>query len=119
MFLPALLLVVSATPAPSKSQPAEPVSNSASATEHNPATDNVKTLLLDQAKAWNAGDLDAFCSVYADDATFVSPSGVTQGRGNVLARYKKRYPDKAAMGTLSFEFLETRVLKGNGSAVQG
>src|SRR5687767_12656464 len=74
----------------------------------------VKALVLAQAKAWNAGDLDRFCAVYAEDATFVSPNGLTRGRGEVLARYRKRYPDRAAMGSLSFEFLETRALGSGG-----
>lgn len=70
--------------------------------------DQVKSVITAQAEAWNRGDLDAFCAVYAKDALFLSPSGTTRGRDQVLARYKKRYPDKKAMGTLSFEFLETR-----------
>lgn len=73
--------------------------------------DQVKALITTQAEAWNKGDLPAFCSVYADDAVFVSPNGVTKGRAAVLARYQKRYPDKKAMGTLSFEFVETREQK--------
>ena len=71
-------------------------------------SDQVKALLTAQAEAWNRGDLDAFCAVYAPDALFISPSGTTRGKDQVLARYKKRYPDKKAMGTLSFEFIETR-----------
>lgn len=54
-----------------------------------------------QVGAWNRGDLDAFCAVYTDDAAFVSPKGVTRGRAEVLARYKKRYPDAKAMGKLT------------------
>src|SRR5713101_8029658 len=78
---------------------------------------DVKALLLKQADAWNKGDLDGFASAYADDATFVSPSGLTQGKAAVIARYKKRYPDKKAMGTLSFEFVETRVTSAAVSVV--
>lgn len=73
--------------------------------------DTVKALITTQGEAWNRGDLVAFTSVYADDAIFVSPSGVTTGRQAVLDRYKKRYPDKKAMGTLSFEFVEAREQK--------
>lgn len=72
----------------------------------------VQSLLLKQAEAWNQGDLDAFCAVYTEDAAFVSPTGLTRGRAQVLERYRKRYPDRKAMGTLSFEFLETRLAKG-------
>jgi uncharacterized protein (TIGR02246 family) len=67
-------------------------------------------MLLDgQAADWNRGDLAAFCSAYADDAVFLSTSGVTTGREGVLARYKKRYPDRQSMGNLSFEIISTRL----------
>jgi uncharacterized protein (TIGR02246 family) len=65
----------------------------------------VRALLEEQAEDWNRGDLEAFCSVYADSALFVSTSGSTHGREAVLTRYRKRYPDRAAMGTLSFEVI--------------
>jgi peptidoglycan/xylan/chitin deacetylase (PgdA/CDA1 family) len=65
-----------------------------------------------QADAWNRGDFDTFCSVYAEDATYVSPAGLTRGRDAVLARYRTRYPDAAARGTLSFEIVEVRPADG-------
>ena len=71
-----------------------------------------RAFLTEQAAAWNKGDLDVFAASYAEDAVFLSPNGLTRGRDQVLARYKKRYPDKAAMGTLSFEFLDARVTAG-------
>ena len=70
-------------------------------------------VLQAQVGAWNAGDLAVFCEVYAEDATFLSPSGVTRGRQAVLDRYRQRYPDRAAMGTLVFEPLETRMSPGS------
>ena len=79
--------------------------------------DAVKALITAQGEAWNRGDLPAFCAVYADDAVFLSPTGVTKGRQAVLERYQKRYPDKKAMGTLSFEFVEARELKDSVSLV--
>ena len=72
------------------------------------AAEQVKSLLLDQAESWNRGDLQRFTALYAEDALFLSPSGLTQGRSQVLARYQKRYPDRKAMGTLSLELIETR-----------
>ena len=69
-----------------------------------------RTLLETQAAAWNRGDLEAFCAVYADDALFLTAFGLTKGRAEVLARYKARYPDAAARGTLSFEVLTVDVL---------
>lgn len=70
----------------------------------------IKKLLATQAAAWNRGDVAAFCAVYVEDALFLTPTGMTRGRREVLARYQKRYPDAAARGTLSFEVLEVRVM---------
>jgi uncharacterized protein (TIGR02246 family) len=61
-----------------------------------------------QIAAWNRGDLVAFCATYAEDAVFATPDGLRRGRDEVLARYRKRYPDRAAMGTLRFETLDVR-----------
>jgi hypothetical protein len=68
----------------------------------------IKHMLKEQAEAWNRGDMEAFVSVYAEDATFLSSSGLTQGRDKVLARYQAKYPDAAARGTLSLEIVEIR-----------
>jgi peptidoglycan-N-acetylglucosamine deacetylase len=72
----------------------------------------IAALLETQAAAWNRGDLEAFCAVYAEQASFASPSGLTRGRDAVLARYRTRYPDAAARGTLGFEVLETELASG-------
>jgi peptidoglycan-N-acetylglucosamine deacetylase len=76
------------------------------------AIEAVTVLLREQAEAWSRGDLEAFVSAYAEDAVFVSPSGLTRGRDEVLERYRKRYPDAAAMGRLTLEVLETRAASG-------
>ena len=105
-FLPVLLsLGLLATSSPAETLPgAKRVPASAA------LVTEARTLLETQAAAWNRGDLEAFCSVYADDALFVTAFGVTKGRAEVLARYKARYPDAAARGTLSFEVLTVDVL---------
>lgn len=72
-----------------------------------------------QVKAWNQGDLKAFCAVYADDALFISPKGLTRGRDAVLARYAKRYPSSAAMGELQIEVVEARPSRFNMVTVAG
>lgn len=72
------------------------------------ATMQIEHALKKQAEAWNRGDLEAFVSIYAEDATFLSPSGLTQGRDEVLKRYQAKYPDAVARGTLSFEIVEVR-----------
>ncbi|MDA8018362.1 MAG: nuclear transport factor 2 family protein, partial [Thermoanaerobaculia bacterium] len=72
------------------------------------AGQHVEKALADQAEAWNRGDFESFVSIYADDVTFLSPSGLTQGREQVLKRYQKKYPDPASRGVLSFEIVEVR-----------
>ena len=78
---------------------------------------DVAAVLAGQVLAWNRGDLEAFVSVYAEDAAFVSPTGLTRGRQALLERYRKRYPDKAAMGTLSLDILEARLAGADGASV--
>ncbi len=73
-----------------------------------PLRAEIRSLLDADAAAWNRGDLDAFCSNYAEDALFVTPSGLTRGRRTVLDRYRAKYPDKAAMGTLHLEIVDLR-----------
>ncbi|MBI2373496.1 MAG: SgcJ/EcaC family oxidoreductase [Deltaproteobacteria bacterium] len=72
----------------------------------------IAALLADQAAAWNRGDVPAFCSAYTDDATFVSPSGVTRGRAAIRDRYEKKYSTRELMGSLTLEILETRLHQG-------
>lgn len=76
------------------------------------ARDEAAALLARQVEAWNSGNLAAFCSVYADDATYVSPSGMTRGRQAIFDQYERRYPDRAAMGTLGLDVLEARPANG-------
>ena len=76
------------------------------------------TALLDtQAAAWSRGDLDAFCAVYADDASFVTPTGMTSTRQAVLERYRAKYKDKAGMGTLRLDIVEFRELAPQAASV--
>ena len=92
-------------------EPSEPSEPSEAAEPAPPASsdivDEVKALLHKQARQWSAGDLAGFCSHYADDCLFMSPSGLTRGRKKVFERYKKKYSDKAAMGTLTLDVLST------------
>ncbi|HSB61630.1 MAG TPA: alpha/beta fold hydrolase [Vicinamibacteria bacterium] len=76
-------------------------------------------VLQRQVEAWNAGDLEAFCSVYDHDATYVSPAGVFRGRSALLERYRTRYPGRAAMGTLRLELQEARALAAPGPEADG
>ena len=65
----------------------------------------------DQLVAWNNGDIDAFMQTYwqNDSLLFVSSPPI-YGWKTTLERYKKHYPDSAAMGKLSFELLQLKQL---------
>jgi uncharacterized protein (TIGR02246 family) len=83
-----------------------------SAERRRDAEGEVRELLETQIAAWNRGDLEAFCSVYDDDALFLSPSGVNRGREAILGRYRARYPDRAAMGTLELRIIHVDLAQG-------
>ncbi len=83
------------------------------------ASREVEELIAEQAAAWNRGDLEAFASCYHRDAVFVSSSGLTRGREALLERYRRRYPDRQAMGRLTLEILEVLPLPGIEVSVLG
>jgi ketosteroid isomerase-like protein len=71
----------------------------------------ILALLNDQTAAWNRGDVEGFMNGYwnSDQTEFVSAEGVTRGWQTLLERYRRAYPDRKAMGHLSFANLEIRV----------
>ena len=71
-----------------------------------------------QQAAWNRGDVDAFLVGYwqSPELTFSGSNGVSRGWDDVLARYKKNYPNRETMGELDFSHLEFRFL-GPGAAL--
>ncbi len=80
------------------------------------------TKILDtQQKAWNQGDVDAFLEGYwhSPELTFSGSGGIARGWDGVLARYRKNYPDRAAMGQLDFSGLEFRFLGADAALVLG
>jgi ketosteroid isomerase-like protein len=81
----------------------------------------IKAVLLAQQAAWNRGDVDAFLVGYwnSNELTFSGSNGVARGWDSVLARYKKNYPDRAAMGQLDFSDLEFRFLGPDATMVLG
>lgn len=71
----------------------------------------IKKAMKIQEDAWNRGDIDAFMEWYwkSDQLQFIGGSGPTFGWQNTLDNYKKRYPDRAAMGKLQFDILQVDV----------
>jgi uncharacterized protein (TIGR02246 family) len=81
----------------------------------------INDVLSAQQAAWNRGDVDAFLVGYwpSPELTFSGSNGVSRGWDGVLARYKKSYPNHAAMGQLDFSDLEFRFLGPDAALVLG
>ena len=81
----------------------------------------ITAVLTAQQAAWNRGDVDAFIVGYweSPELTFSGSGGVARGFEGVRARYKKNYPDKAAMGELAFSDLEFHFLGPDAALVLG
>jgi L-asparaginase / beta-aspartyl-peptidase len=81
----------------------------------------ITAVLNAQQDAWNLADVDKFLEGYwhSPDLTFSGTGGIARGWGAVLARYKKNYPDQAAMGHLEFSELEFRLLGKDAALVLG
>ena len=82
--------------------------------------DDIRAVMTKQAADWNRGDIPAFMEGYwkSDQLTFVS-TRVTKGWQPTLENYKKSYPDKAAMGVLTFSDLEITVISKDAAVVLG
>ncbi|MGN6640093.1 MAG: YybH family protein [Mucilaginibacter sp.] len=78
-------------------------------------------VLEDQRLAWNRGDIDAYMQGYwkSDSLVFVGSTAPVYGWQSTLDRYKKHYPDKSAMGELTFNILQVKVLDANNAFVMG
>ncbi len=80
------------------------------------------TNVLDrQVAAWNRGDIEEFMAGYlrSPELRFASGNEVHRGWNQTLERYRRNYPDRAAMGTLAFEDLDVRVLSEHAAIVFG
>jgi len=75
-------------------------------------TDEIRAMMQNSQAAWNRGDLAAFASDYEDspDTTFIGKEVTRGGVAAILARYQSRYPNREAMGTLTFSELSVRLL---------
>lgn len=81
----------------------------------------IKKVLETQRKAWNRGNIPAFMQGYwkSDSLMFVGSKGPTYGWTKTLMNYQKNYPDKAAMGILTFDIKEVRMIDPTHAFVLG
>ena len=103
-MLAAFLLLVAAGCAPAP-EPAPVIDESA-------VEKGVLAVLMDQVEAWNAGDIESFMEGYwnSPQLRFASGGSVREGWQETLDRYRKTYPDRAAMGALTFDEIDVRAL---------
>ena len=70
--------------------------------------ENILKVMAQQEKDWNEGNIEAFMQGYwqSDSLMFIGKNGIKFGWQTTLDNYKKSYPDKKAMGKLTFEILK-------------
>jgi ketosteroid isomerase-like protein len=78
-------------------------------------------VLEKQRSDWNKGDVEAYMNGYwkSDSLLFVGKSGPTYGWQKTLDNYKKGYPDKAAMGFLTFGIKKVELITKDRAFVLG
>lgn len=80
---------------------------SLSAASYDADSLEIAGLLEQQRLSWNQADLDGFMELYwkSDSLMFIGKSGITYGWQGTSDRYRKNYPDPAAMGQLYFQII--------------
>jgi hypothetical protein len=80
----------------------------------------IRALLQSQEAAWNEGNIEGFMEGYwrSDSLRFVGTT-ITEGWQATLERYRKSYPDRAAMGELRFEYYRFHFIDASVCLVTG
>jgi uncharacterized protein (TIGR02246 family) len=73
---------------------------------------DIRAILKTSEAAWNRGDLETFASYYEDspETTFIGREVTHGGPKEILERYRRSYPTREAMGTLTFSEIVVRPL---------
>jgi len=81
----------------------------------------IRQVLDDQARDWNRGSLDGFLEGYwkSEATAFAGTQGILRGWNALEARYRRSYPDRRAMGSLTFSDLEITLLCSDAALVLG
>lgn len=70
--------------------------------------EDVCASLLSFQEAWNRGNIEEACEVYALDASYLSGSIFIRGKQEIIEYYRATYPNAFAMGNLQLELVEFR-----------
>lgn len=78
-------------------------------------------MLEAQVAAWNRGDIAGFMQGYwkSPRTSYVGSRGLERGWQALLDRYRRAYPDRAAMGRLTFSHLEITLLGRRAALIVG
>ncbi len=81
----------------------------------------IRSVLRAQQDAWNRGDIDGFMNDYvrSKSTVFISEDTLRRGWETVRDRYRKKYSNRAKMGTLTFSDLEITPLSQDSAMVLG
>jgi ketosteroid isomerase-like protein len=81
----------------------------------------IKQVLEQQRQAWNRGDLLNYMQGYwnSDSLLFVGKNGPKYGWQQTLQNYQRSYPSKEAMGFLTFDIKEVRLIDAQHAFVLG
>ena len=82
---------------------------------------DILTVMAEQQRAWNTGSAEDFMLGYAkiDSLRFASGGSIYYGWDAMLERYRTSYPDRDAMGILTFPTLDITVLSNDAALVFG
>ena len=81
----------------------------------------IRTVLENQAAAWNRGSIEDFMKSYWNDDSlmFIGQTGITYGYKPTLAHYKTSYDSPDKMGKLFFSLLSVKRLSAGHYFVVG
>lgn len=81
----------------------------------------ISLVLENSVKAWNTGSIEEYMECYhrSPELRFAGNGSVSYGWETTLKRYKKSYPDKTAMGNLTFSDVKITVISENAALVFG
>lgn len=81
---------------------------------------DIVKVLLKQEAAWNHGDIDSFAQGYKNSPNIIFVTRqVSRGYAGMVEEYKRDYPTKASMGTLTYSDIEVHTLDEKYAVVIG
>ncbi len=100
---------------------AHPVEDPTPATRKEDLATKLREVVLQQARDWNRGDIDAYMQAYwqSPQLTFSSGGSTTRGWEETRQRYHRNYPNAQTMGKLTFSDLEVQPLTSGAALMLG